>query len=65
MWNDKYVIAASSDKSFKVFDLNTNTFTTISGHDNVICSVEKIELNGLGECLLTSAIDGKIKIWKK
>jgi WD40 repeat protein len=65
LWNDEYIVAASSDKSFKVFDMNTNTYTTIAGHDNVICSVEKIELNGYGECLITSAIDGKIKIWKR
>jgi WD40 repeat protein len=65
LWNDKYVIAASSDKSFKIFDIETGTYTTITGHDNVLCTIEKIEHPNLGECLLTSAIDGKIKLWTK
>jgi WD40 repeat protein len=65
LWNDTYVIAASSDKSFKIFDIEKGSFTSISGHDNVLCTIEKIEHPNYGECLLTSAIDGKIKLWNK
>jgi WD40 repeat protein len=63
LWNDQYVMAASSDKSFKIFDIQSGAYTSISGHDNVLCTIEKIEHPNLGECLLTSAIDGKIKLW--
>ena len=64
LWNDQYVIAASSDKSFKVFDIIAgNIAATISGHDNVLCTVDKIVHSTYGECLFTAAIDGKIKLW--
>jgi WD40 repeat protein len=64
LWNDNYIIAASSDKSFKIFDLFSMTLTTsISGHDNVLCTVDKVKHPIYGEVLLSSAIDGKIKLW--
>lgn len=64
IWNDQYVISASSDKSFKIFDLDeTNIAASISGHDNVLCSLDKIIHPSFGEVLISSAIDGKIKIW--
>lgn len=63
-WNDQYVIAASSDKTFKIFDLkNMTTQSSPKGHDNVICAVEKAVHPIHGECLITSSIDGKIKLW--
>jgi WD40 repeat protein len=64
LWNDQYVISASSDKSFKVFDINTwELSVSVPGHENVLCTVEKIVHPNFGECLVTSAIDGKIKLW--
>jgi WD40 repeat protein len=64
IWNSQYVLAASSDKSVKVIDLNSNSVSSIpKSHNNVICSVEKIVHPLYGECLLSSAIDGFVKLW--
>jgi len=66
-WNERYIIVASSDKGFKVIDIENNSFTHISsspgGHTNVLCTVQKIYLPEYGECLLSSGIDGFILLW--
>jgi hypothetical protein len=64
IWNDQYILAASSDKGFKIFDLNTFELkSTKIGHENVVCSIEKINHPSYGEGILTSAIDGTIRLW--
>lgn len=64
LWNEKYLIAASSDKAYKIFDLDEGTLDTVKTcHENVLCTVQKIIHPNLGECLLTCAIDGKIKLF--
>jgi WD40 repeat protein len=64
LWNDEHIICASSDKSFKVFNIKTwKLSSSIPGHENVLCTVEKILHPVYGESLVTSAIDGKIKLW--
>ena len=65
LWNKKYLIAASSDKSFKVFDLEKEQMAcSISGqHFNSLCTVKKILHPKYGEALLTGGVDGKIKLW--
>ena len=64
LWNDQYIITAASDKTIKVFDINTFQFCiSLTGHENVVCSVKKVVHPVLGECLVSSAIDGKIKLW--
>jgi WD40 repeat protein len=66
LWNDKYLIVASSDKSFKIFDfLNAELKDSIACHDNVLCTVEKLLDPIYGETLLTTSIDGKLKLWTK
>ena len=64
LWNDKTVIAASSDKSVKIIDLETKKVETIKDvHTNVVCSVVKIMHPIYGESLISSAIDGKVKLY--
>ena len=65
LWNSQYIIAASSDKSFKVIDfVNEKCVTSKSGqHANSLCSVRKIIHPKFGETLLTGSIDGSIKLW--
>ena len=65
-WNEKYIIVASSDKGFKVVDIENCTFTHIGGeggHTNVLCTLQKIYHPFHGECLISSGIDGYIKLW--
>ena len=63
-WNDRFIIAASSDKGFKIFDLENNkNIITIHGHESVLCTVQKIIHPLYGESLISSGIDGNIKLW--
>ena len=65
-WNEKYILVASSDKGFKVVDIENCTFTHIGGeggHTNVLCTLQKIYHPFHGECLISSGIDGYIKLW--
>ena len=65
LWNGQYIIAASSDKSFKVVDYNKQScVSSISGqHVNSLCTIRKIKHPKYGESLLTGSIDGNIKLW--
>jgi len=65
IWNNQYIIAASSDKSFKVVDyLKESCVSSITGqHFNSLCTIKKIKHPKYGESLLTGSIDGSIKLW--
>ena len=65
LWNSKYILAASSDKSFKILDFeNGELVASVSGqHYNSLCSIKKIMHPLYGEALLTGSIDGTIKLW--
>lgn len=64
LWNEKYLISASSDKSYKIFNIEDKILeNTVPCHDNVVCSVQKILHPKLGESLLTCSIDGNLKLF--
>ena len=65
LWNQKYILAASSDKSFKILDFEKGELiSSISGqHNNSMCTIKKIMHPVHGEALLTGSIDGTIKLW--
>lgn len=65
IWNNQYIIAASSDKSFKVVDYQKESVvSSIAGqHYNSLCTIKKIKHPKYGESLLTGSIDGSIKLW--
>lgn len=63
LWNQKFVIAASSDKCFKIFNIDEEkVFSSPSLHSNVLCTVQKITHPIYGESLMTSSIDGLLKL---
>lgn len=64
IWNDDYVIIASSNKAAKVISFNKESVEgQIEGHTNIVCTVDKINHPLYGESVLTGAIDGKIKLY--
>ena len=65
LWNQQYILAASSDQSFKVIDfVNQKCVLSLSGqHSNSLCTIKKINHPKYGECLITGSIDGSIKLW--
>ena len=65
LWNQKYIIASSSDKSIKILDIEKQKCVqSLSGqHKDVVCCVRKIIHPKYGESLLSGSYDGSIKLW--
>ncbi len=64
LWNEQYAFAGSSDKTILLIDIKNGTLIkSLTGHENCLCSLEKIVHPTLGEVLISAAIDGKIKVW--
>ena len=65
LWNQKYIIASSSDKSIKILDIEQQKCVkSLSGqHKDYVCCVRKIIHPKYGESLLSGSHDGSIKLW--
>lgn len=64
LWNDIYVLAAGTDKSVKIINYMTEQLEgTLEAHNNILCTIEKINHPIYGETILTGAIDGKMKLF--
>lgn len=64
IWNDQYVISSGSDHAVKIYDIENMKFVkNLPQHTSTVCSVMKIFIPKLGECLITHALDGKLKLW--
>ncbi len=66
LWNEKYIFASGNDKKIKMIEIkNGKILKDFSGHKNSVCSIKKINVTNLGECLISLGYknDG-IKIWK-
>jgi WD40 repeat protein len=64
-WNDKYAIASDLNNSIKIIDIEKLKIVhNIEGeHTKSVKCIKKIYLPNYGECLLSSGIDEKIKLW--
>ena len=64
LWNETYVLAAGTDKTVKIINFMKEELEgTIEGHNNILCTIEKIIHPLYGESIITGAIDGKIKLY--
>ena len=64
LWNDRYLFAAGNDSQVTLFDLEEGKFVkTFTGHTSTVCTLEKIMHPKYGGCLISHALDGKLKIW--
>ena len=62
-WNQNYLIV-SSKKVFNIIDIEKKSLVkSIYAHDDWLSTLSKAILLPFGECLITSSMDGKIKIW--
>lgn len=48
------------DKTAKIWSVSGKRFHTLSGHD---AEISKVEFNPNGQYVLTSSLDGAIKVW--
>ena len=64
LWNDKYLFAAGNDSQVKLFDLEEGKFVkSFKGHTSTVCTIEKIMHPKYGGCLISQALDGRLKLW--
>ena len=64
LWNNRYLFAAGNDSQVKLFDLEEGKFVkSFKGHTSTVCTLEKIMHPKYGGCLISHALDGKLKIW--
>jgi hypothetical protein len=65
LWNDTYLFSAGSDYNVKLYDLKSSTTAvkSLTGHSSTVCAVDKINHPTYGECLISHALDGKLKLW--
>lgn len=65
-WNYDYLFIAGDDKEIKLFDNKSGNFIKdFKGNKDRVCSIKKIILPNLGECLVSQAWNkGGIKLWK-
>ena len=62
LWNDNYLFAAGNDNEVKLFNLISGFVKSFKGHSAIVCCLEKIIHPKYGECLISQAIDDKLKI---
>ena len=64
LWNDKYLFASGNDYQVKLFDLEEGKFIkSFKAHTATVCTIEKIMHPKYGGCLISQALDGKLKLW--
>lgn len=64
VWNENYVISSGSDHAVKVYNMkNLVMSSSFINHTSTVCSVMKMNIPKYGECLISHALDGKLKLW--
>ena len=64
-WDDKFLFCGDSDKLLKVMDLESGIIIKkYFGLNEALCTVQKIDLPNLGECVITQGLlNDQIKMW--
>ena len=66
IWNEQYLFSTGSDSQVKLYDLKKGIYVKgFLGHTTTVCAVDKIVHPNYGECLISHALDGKLKLWGK
>jgi WD40 repeat protein len=66
IWNEQYLFSTGSDSQVKLYDLKKAIYVKgFLGHTTTVCAVDKIVHPKYGECLISHALDGKLKLWGK
>ena len=64
LWDYNFLICACNDKELKIVNINDGKIEKgLPGHNRVCLSVQKIKLSKYGECVISHAKDGLLKLW--
>jgi WD40 repeat protein len=64
LWNDNFLFASGSDNNVRLYDIRKGIYLkAFPGHTTTVCALDKIIHPKYGECLISHALDGKLKIW--
>lgn len=58
--NKRLITTGSLDKTIKIWGVNGKLFHKLIGHDG---EVTRVEFNPNGQYILSSSMDGVIKVW--
>ena len=63
-WDKQYIACTGRDKKIKIVDLNEGKIVRIlNGHEKDTLSVQKIQIDKYGNCLISHGKDGFLKVW--
>ena len=62
LWNENILLGGCEDKNIYVFDLKNKTYKSIEYSNSEIIRIEKINLQGLGDCLISFSNDGNLML---
>ena len=64
IWDNDNIFIGSADNNIKLININKNKIYNISGCNNWICTISKINHKKYGNCIISQGIkDEQIKIW--
>ena len=64
LWSEDYLFATGSDYKIKLFNLKEGKLEkSLKSHTGTVCTLEKVVHPKYGECLISQALDGKLKLW--
>ena len=64
LWNEQYVVCTGRDQKIKIVDLNEKkNVRLLTGHEKETLSVQKINIEKYGDCIVSHGKDGLIKVW--
>ena len=65
LWNEYYLLVSCADNTIKLIDFKNNAFIkSFSGHNNEVCTIQKIIHPTYGECLISQGLaNEQIKMW--
>ena len=64
IYKDKYLLIGCGNKCIKIVILENGVYVkSLSGHEGKVCSIKKINIPNLGECIFSLGKDNKIRKW--
>ena len=65
LWNNNYLFVGSTDNTIKLVEIKNGIIVkSLTGYNNEVCTIKKIEHPTFGECIITQGWENdQIKLW--